>query len=216
VFYITFICVFSNTIQAQQFSAPKAAHFKLGVFAGSNYTSSFLDSRYFKTQAGFLAGVDIQYLLTSRSSLHLQPSWAQLANEQSKFNFGTLTLNTFKLPFEYRYYVSPGKRLLFVQGGLSYNYLTNSNYRKQYDIVCIQAPCPNTGPDTPSSNKSTVSGIAGIGINIELQKISIPITLQYERYFGNYLFSNNNFIFSNGEPTSIKFESFALTTGISF
>lgn len=215
-FCTTFICSAFTSLQAQQVLTPKARPFSLGFFAGLNYTNSFVDSHYFRSQAGLMAGVDMQYRLTNQTSLHIQPSWTQVAETKAQSNVSQLSLSTFKLPFVYRYYVSPNRNLFFVQAGLSYNYLTNSNFRKQYDFVCITAPCPNVGPDTPSSNKSTVSGIAGVGVTIELQKISIPITLQYERYFSNYLFPTNSSFISDGNPTRVKFESFALTTGINF
>ncbi|MCK8495261.1 PorT family protein [Spirosoma sp. RP8] len=215
-FCTIFICLASNSLQAQQVLTPKTRPFSLGFFAGLNYTNSFVDSYYFKSQAGLLAGIDMKYRFTNQTSLHMQPSWTQVAEANAQSNVSKLSLNTFKLPFVYRYYVSPNRNLFFVQAGLSYNYLTSSNFRKQYDFVCITAPCPNIGPNTPSSNKSTVSGIAGVGVTIELQKISIPVTLQYERYFGNYLFTTNSSFISDGNPTRVKFESFALTTGINF
>lgn len=216
IFCTTLIYSACNTLRAQQTLASKASPFRMGLFAGLNYTNSFVNSQYFSSQAGLLAGVEIQYQLSNQASLHLQPSWSQVAEANTRSNLSKLNLSTFKLPLLYRYYVSPGRRLFFVQTGLSYNYLTSSNFKKQYDFVCITSPCPNTGPDTPSSNKSTISGLAGVGVTIELQKISIPITLQYERYLGNYLFPNDKFIFSDGEPTRVKFESFSLTTGINF
>ncbi|MVM41077.1 outer membrane beta-barrel protein [Spirosoma sp. HMF3257] len=212
------LCLTVYSLKAQENSPAKTNQVKFGVFAGMNYAYSLVGYHYpiyFKPQASLLAGVDIQYRLTNQASLHLQPSWTQVtdAKSKSKNNYSTISLSTIKLPVVYRYYVSPNRKLFCIQTGLSYNYLTSSNFREQLDAVCITAPCPVfMGPDTPSSNKSAVSGMAGIGFSIELQKISVPITLQYERYFSNYLFPNQY----DAQPSRVKFESFALTTGINF
>ncbi|QMW05485.1 outer membrane beta-barrel protein [Spirosoma foliorum] len=205
-----------TSLKAQENSLATASPFKLGVLAGFTYTSSLSTYQDIKPLAGFLAGIDVQYSLPNHASLHLQPSWTQA---KSQSNHVTLNISTFKAPLLYRQYISPNRKLFFAQAGLSYNYLTNSIMRRQWDIVCFAAPCPNTGPDTPSSNKSAVSGIAGIGYTIELEKISIPITLQYERYLNNYEFPNYDILNpsqSIGEPMQVKFESFSLTTGINF
>ncbi|MVM36142.1 outer membrane beta-barrel protein [Spirosoma sp. HMF4905] len=209
-------CSALTSLKAQESSLAKANPVKFGVFAGLNYTNDVSAYSGIKSLSSFLAGVDIQYTLTNRTSLHLQPSWTQAESES---NQAALSISTFKLPLLYRYYISPNQKQFFVQAGFGYNYLTNSNLRLRYDIYCIQAPCPNLGPDTPSSNKSAVSGMAGIGYTIELGKISVPITLQYERNLSNYEFSPASWLDPSktaGGPTRVQLESFALTTGINF
>lgn len=214
--FLVAFCLTFTSLMAQENGLAKAKPFKFGVFAGLNYTNDVSAYSSIKSLASFLAGVDIQYNLTNRTSLHLQPSWTQAESES---NHADLSISTFKLPLLYRYYISPNQKQFFVQAGFGYNYLTNSNLRLRYDIVCIAAPCPNLGPDTPSSNKSAVSGMAGIGYTIELGKISVPITLQYERNLSNYEFSPASWLDPSrtaGGPTRVKFETFALTTGINF
>lgn len=207
-----------HTLKAQELVRPNVDRFKFGVFAGVNHTYSFVINRYpnyFKPQNNLVAGVDLQYHLMSRASVHLQPSWTQFtdAESQQPWTISTFSLTTLKLPVIYRYYLSPNRRSFFVQAGVSYNYLASSKYREQIDVVCITSPCPNfLGPNISPSNKSAVSGLAGIGINLELQKISIPISLQYERYLSNYLFPNQ----FDDQSTRVKFEYVSLTTGVTF
>jgi hypothetical protein len=211
-------CTAFNSLRAQQTLMPKVNRFGLGIFTGLNYSFPVVSTKsptYFEPQSSLVAGINLQYHLTNQASFHLQPSWTQVNDVKSKNSWvhSTFSITTVKLPVVYRYYISPNRKLFFVQTGISYNYLTSSKFREQLDIVCITGPCPAIiGPNRPSSNKSAVSGIAGIGINIELQKISIPITLQYERYFSNYLFPDQY----DAQPARVKFESFALTTGINF
>lgn len=217
LFILLVVCYTAiNSLQAQQVLMP--TRFGFGVFGGLNYSLPLVTIQspaYFKPQRSLVAGVDLQYHLNSQSSLHLQPSWIQLNDVEPKRSrtHPTFGFTTVKLPVMYRYYIASHRKLFFVQTGVSYNYLVNSNFREQSAIDYINCPCPVIlVSNTSSSNKSTVSGAAGIGINIELQKISIPVTLQYERYFNNYLFPDQY----NAQSIQVKFESFALTTGINF
>ncbi|QMW05620.1 outer membrane beta-barrel protein [Spirosoma foliorum] len=204
-----------TSLKAQENILIKAKPFQFGVFAGFNYSSTILTTPEIKSLAGFLIGVDLQYAMTTKSSLHLQPSWTRAKSQSYDVN---LKIGTFKLPFIYRYNVSLNQKLFFVQAGVSYNHLTGSGLSRRTDIVCIAAPCPYMGPETSSSIKSVVSGMAGIGYTIELGKISIPITLQYDRNLSNYVFlaTSSSPFQTDTEPIRVKFESFALTTGISF
>ncbi len=197
---------------------PTANRFGLGVFLGLNYSYPLVSTRFpvhFESQNNFLAGIDLHYYLNDRAALHIQPSWTRVSDVKPKNSWSGPVFNftMVRIPLVYRYYILPSRRLLFVQAGVSYNHLTNSNFREELDVVCIAGPCPKIiGPTISPSNRSTVSGIAGIGINIDLQKISVPITFQYERYVNGYLFPNHY----DAQLTPVKFESFALTTGINF
>ncbi len=211
------LCFAPVSLKAQQAMRPQGRRFGYGVFAGVNYTGAYLPTSLTR-QVNPLAGVGLQYHLTRRSSLHLQPSWTKVSsdNARSQLYAGgsyALRLAMLKLPVLYRYYLGEKRKLFFVQAGGSYNLLTGSNFRQEYYVQCIVGPCPPIlALNDAASNKSAVSGIAGLGFNIELQKISIPITFQYERSITSYLFPSQ----FDAPPTGVKFDTFSLTTGINF
>jgi hypothetical protein len=165
------LCFAPLSLKAQQAIMPQKRRFSYGVFAGVNYTGACLPTSLTR-QVNPLAGIDLQYHLTPRSSLHLQPSWTQVSSDNAKSQLYAgasyaLRLTMLKLPLLYRYYLGENQKLFFVQAGGSYNLLTNSNYRQEYYVQCIAGPCPPIlALNEAASNKSAVSGIAGLGVNI--------------------------------------------------
>lgn len=207
-------CLVVSTLHAQPFEKP-ANRFGFGIFAGANVVYPIIKTRYpyqYKSQINVLAGVDLRYRLDSRSSLHVQPSWTQVKDLKRNDYSETpaLSLSILKLPFLYRNYILPHRKLLFFQIGGSYNYLIGSQFREEMVVNCITAPC--SGPYTylTSSTKSAISGMAGVGVTIDLPKVSIPITLNYERYVTGYQFSTEY------NRTRVKTEGFLITTGVNF
>lgn len=212
------LCMAANGLNAQQIRTTDENRFGFGVFAGANYIFPIVRLPYpvhFDPHNNMLAGVDLHYKLNRRASLHLQPAWTkiQTVKPRNSWEIPVFSFHMLNVPIVYRYYLSPHRKLLFFQAGGSFNYLIGSDYREEQDIVCVKAPCPRPmGPNMPALSRSVVSGVAGIGVNVVVQKISIPVTLQYERYISGYLFPSQY----EGKTTAVKFEGFSLTTGVAF
>ena len=206
--------------QAQESTKSKTSRWGASVFAGLNYSYPRINTGYpahFSPHANLLAGIDVNYRLNPRASLHAQPSWTRIDKVRPDRDIYSLSpgfsITTIKIPLLYRYYILPTHRSLFVEVGVGYNQLVKSDYREEITMECLIAPCPTYyTSNIPASNKSAISGLAGVGVNIELHKISIPITLRYERYLSDYTFPGQY----RERPAPIKFESFALTTGVNF
>lgn len=218
---LTALVIFSLTVTnlyAQEIPTARANRFGFGVFAGLNHTYPRVTTRFpdhSNPHSDLIAGVDLRYQLTRLGSLHVQPSWTQMRNIKpaSYWSLPIFSLSTVKLPVMYRHYVLPSGKLLFLEAGVSYNRIAGSTYKEPQIVYCIVAPCPvfysgNLAPVT----RSSVSALAGIGVAIDIQKISIPVTLRYERYLSNFLFPTS---FDTGS-TPVKFEGFAITTGVNF
>ncbi|ADB39973.1 hypothetical protein [Spirosoma linguale] len=208
---------FTN-LYAQESMPAKPSRFGVGVFAGLNYTYPLIINQFaahFNAHSDMLAGVDLRYKLTSLGSLHVQPSWTQVRDVRPVFSWAlpVFSLSTIKIPVVYRHYVLPSGKLLFLETGISYNRIISSTYREEQIVNCIAAPCPSFfSGNLPPSTRSAVSGLAGIGVTIDGQKISIPITLRYERYLSNFLFPTPY----DAGSTRVKFEGFSITTGVNF
>ncbi|SOD92923.1 hypothetical protein [Spirosoma fluviale] len=218
---LTSLLVFGLTLTslyAQEIPTAKASRFGFGVFAGLSYTYPRITTRFpdhFNPHSDLITGVDLRYQLTRLGSLHVQPSWTQVRNVKpaSYWSLPIFSLSTVKIPVVYRHYVLPSGKLLFLEAGVSYNHIASSTYKEQQIVYCIVAPCPvfysgNLAPVT----RSAVSALAGIGVTIDIQKVSIPVTLRYERYASDFLFPT---AFETGS-TPVKFEGFAITTGVNF
>lgn len=207
-------CLVVSTLRAQPFEKP-ANRFGFGIFAGANAVYPIIRTQYpyhYKSQINVLAGVDLQYRLNSRSSLHMQPSWTQVRDlERNDYSeTPVLSLSTLKLPFLYRNYFLPYRKLLFFQIGGSYNYLIDGQFREEMVVNCIMAPCIAPYVNYTSFTKSAISAMAGVGVTIDLPKVSIPITLNYERYVTGYQFSTEY------NRVKVKSEGFSITTGVNF
>jgi len=205
-------------LQAQEIAKSGKSRWGAGIFAGLNYTYPRVIIHYpahFSPQTNLLLGVDLNYQLTARVLLHAQPSWTQIRNVSPNGFSRSLILNstTVSIPLFYRYFVLPAHRSLFVEAGISYNRIVKSDYREDSGVVCITGPCPTVyTPKVSASTKSAVSGLAGVGVNIELHKISVPVTLRYERYVSSYMFPG----FYERSSTPVQFENFSITTGVNF
>ena len=219
--YFTFIIIslIIDSVQAQQNSSPVLKRWNVGVIGSVNYPFLRVNntaSAPYKPHIGYQAGIDIAYRLNSRMALHGQPMLERVTSPKNKsiwqsptFDFTMLTV-----PITYRYYVLPSHKSLFVEAGISYNRLIKSMYQGDYYVICDFGPCSlGDSPYNSALTKSAVSGIAGLGIDIALQKVTIPITLRYERYLSNYLFSGSYPFLPN---TPVQFETVTLMTGVSF
>jgi hypothetical protein len=206
-----------GSVQAQNGTSSKSKPWGWGVFAGVNYSYPIVRTQgpaHFSPQANLVAAADMHYRLTYRASLHVQPSWTRVSNttpvggESQGFSISTL-----KIPVLYRNYVLPSHKLLFLEVGASYNRIVDSDYRIPLAIECFAAPCPVWyGPETPPLTKSAVSGMAGLGVDIPVKRVTIPVTLRYERYLSSYLFPG---AFTDW-TIPVQFETISLTTGINF
>ncbi|MCX6218464.1 hypothetical protein [Spirosoma sp.] len=207
-----------TSLYAQESATVKINRFGFGIFAGLNYTYPRVSTRlpdHFSSHSDLLAGIDLRYRLTSLGSLHVQPSWTQVRDVRpvSSWAIPVFSLSTVKIPVVYRHYVLPSGKLLFLEAGVSYNRIISSTYKEEQIVYCIVAPCPvfyssNLAPVT----RSAVSGLAGIGVTIDGQKISIPVTLRYERYLSNFSYPTPY----DAGSTRVKFEGFSITTGVNF
>lgn len=215
--FLIAVGLFTNTAHAQEQTQSK--RFNFGVFAGLNYSAPVIRTQgieHFDSKAALLTGVDLNYRLNRQSYLHIQPSWTQTNNTQRQGYGPSILFNisTVKIPVMFRYYVLPNRKLFFVETGVGFNQIVKGSYRREIVVYCISGPCLSElyEPDATLSNKLALSGIAGLGVNIPIQNISIPLTLRYERYANGHLLPGNEYHLT----TPIKFENFALTTGVSF
>jgi hypothetical protein len=206
-----------GSVQAQTDTPSKDKRWNVGVAGGINYSFPRIKNPFpahYLPRVGYQAGVDIAYRLNSRMTLHGQSLLERVSNDRidNQWESPIFNIVTLKIPFTYRYYVLPSGKSLFVEAGVSYNRIVSSQYRENLFVVCITGPCPTWySPEIAPLTKSAVSGLAGLGVDIALQKVTIPVTLRYERYLSNYLFPA---AYETQPNKSVGFETITLMTGI--
>ncbi|QIP14022.1 outer membrane beta-barrel protein [Spirosoma aureum] len=199
----------------------KNVRWGMGVFGGINRSRPELSTsnvQSFPDHYGLLLGLDLNLRLNKRSSFHLQLSYTSIDKvnaNRSYRDIPSLGVSTIKIPLLYRYRFLNTKIAPFLEVGVGYNQATKGYYRIHTYPICDPGPCqvdPNFEFNYDLSTKSAVSAIAGIGANVTLGKISIPITVRYEHYGNDLLFSARFF----GSGPQLQFENISLLTGINF
>ncbi|QHV94723.1 GH3 domain-containing protein [Spirosoma endbachense] len=218
--FIVIVLTMSNLI-AQKVVQPKNVRWGIGVFGGINRSRPELRNSNFQSfpdHYGLLLGLELNLRLNKRSSFHLQPSYTSIdkLNANRKYwDIPSLGVSTIKIPLLYRYRILDTKISPFLELGTGYNQAINGYYRIHTYPMCDLVPCqvdPNFEFNYDLSTKSAVSAIGGIGANVTVGKISIPITVRYEHYVNDLLFSARFF----GSGPQLQFENIALLTGINF
>lgn len=212
------LAITAGSVPAQNVSAKTDGRWGFGVLTGVNRSFPRFSTLFARSDAkkAWLFGVDIHYQLGGRSSVHIQPLLTRFSNLKDDDGWQTpiISLTTLKIPVLYRHYILPTRRWFFVEAGAAYNTVADSDYRERLFITCIVAPCPSPlGEQQNPVTRSAVSLMGGIGVDIPLQKITIPVTLRYERYISNYQFSGK---YDGNYRTSVSFENVSLTTGVNF
>ena len=217
-FHLVVFSLVSITLRAQELPHPQTSPWGWGVFVGVTLNHPLIETRFpehFKPFPGFMAGVDVTYRTNNRTALHGQLSIARVINGKlgDELPGPIYDLITLKIPLSYRYYVLPNHHTLFIEAGAGYNHIVKSRYRENLNAVCITGPCPQWySPELPPLSKLAVSGMAGVGIDIPVNKVTIPILIRYERYLSNYEFLKRY----DNAANRIKFQSISLTTGVNF
>ncbi|WP_338868654.1 outer membrane beta-barrel protein [Spirosoma sp. SC4-14] len=216
---LLFFCLVAQYVQAQNI----VKRWGIGVLGGVNRTMPLWTSNSstaYDPAYQPIVGLDIQYRLNRHASLHLQPSYTRVNDQRSQANnwsniISTYSLSSLKLPVLYRYRLFGSGTTPFFELGVGYNRAINGNGLVDSRYICDLIACPNDPmfyQQYSLTGKSAVSAIAGVGVNIELQKISIPIVLRYERYLSGHTFTSDY----NANSSNLKVDGFMLLTGINF
>lgn len=218
-----FTCLVVSSIQAQS----PIKRWGFGVLGGVNRTTPIWpnnSSTYYESNYRFdpayqpIFGLDIKYRLNRHASLHLQPSYTSIKDQRTKeyyWNLSTYSLSSIKLPVLYRYRLLGSSTTPFLELGASYNRAVSGKRLVDSRYICDLVACPNDPmfyQQYSLTGKSAVSAVAGVGVTIELQKISVPIVLRYERYLSDHTFTSDY----NAQPSNLKVDGFMLLTGINF
>lgn len=218
-FTIALIIILQTIVCAQSTETFRRWHF--GAMLGPNFTMYVPKSAGYDAVPGFMTGVDIGYSLQNSPkgwSLHLQPYFVgsrssteiKGTDAYSKTKSKTRTIN---LPLLVRYTMTGGKVRPFAEIGAVWNAWNRWYFKSR---ICDNAGCYDIGGDwdTVSNSDRKFSALASAGVQVDVGKVTIPITVRVLQL----LKKKETFYepFSGTELTIPTVRTIQVTTGITF
>ncbi|MCF2447587.1 PorT family protein [Dyadobacter sp. CY345] len=219
--YLTlFLCFLTTLVFAQTKDVERKWHF--GILGGTHIFGETFTYEKIKTVKGAVLGLDLSYkFLPAKSGLsfHVQPNWSIYI----RTNSGNSTTYDYKiqsinLPLLLRYTFLTGKIRPFLEAGL------NVRTRTSFDIdingrICSYEPAMCfSGQETRDMHSQTsqdrVGVLAGVGIEFDVWRISIPVSIRFNEGIGTYKMKErfeDHYYYDD-----IKTRNIQITTGITF
>lgn len=182
---ITLIIAMQTIVCGQSADTFRRWHF--GAMAGPNFTIYVPKSAGYDAVSGFMTGVDIGYSLQNSYkgwSLHLQPYFQASRSSTESGTKGTVTYSksrsktrTINLPLLVRYTLTDGKVRPFAEIGTVWNARNRWLFKTTF---CDITGCYDIGGDweTVSNKDRKFSALLGAGVQVDVGKVTIPITVR--------------------------------------
>lgn len=219
-FLTVLVLVINLSANAQQFKK-----FGAGVYGGAQLFGKIYSNDDLAKISGFTAGVDLRYSFSRQPegfSLHFQPGFNTFrqitgSGDNSQVEMETIwKWRAFHLPVLVRYTFSSGKVRPFAEIGpmLRFRQALKVNTSSS---ICGFAGCyfRETNSDLhPLTTKDAIGLTAGAGVEVDLWKVTIPVSIRIQEGFGTYE-TNVTFYESPGYK-HLKTKAIQVTAGINF
>lgn len=214
------IILLSFSAKAQQFKRVGVGIYGGPQLFGKIYTSSNLDKI-----TGFTAGIDLRYALSKEPegfAIHFQPGFNTFRHfkEEGKhtqlYTETTWQWSAVHLPLLLRYTFSSGKVRPFAEIGPTLR-LRQSLTLKTNGYGCGIAGCSGreTDQDMQSiTSKDAIGLTAGAGLEVDLWKVTIPISVRIQEGFGTY--ATKVFFYESPGFDNLKTRTIQVTAGMNF
>ncbi|WP_247233472.1 hypothetical protein [Telluribacter sp. SYSU D00476] len=201
---------------------PQERDVKVGVVVGKSLLGTYQSEAPWRGVGGGLVGVDLNYPLfknAPRLSLHFQPHWekAHYHNRSGELS-NELIHQSINLPILLRFQLSSHSRFRpFVEVGAGYRVAIKHQY-KGYTIICpFATPCRNLPYETDlvsASPRGSVALLAGVGAELPLGSVRIPITVRVNQSVSSYRLDNSGT--SHSPFKEVQTSTLQVVTGVSF
>ncbi|MCE7043449.1 outer membrane beta-barrel protein [Dyadobacter sp. CY312] len=208
---------------AQESRDTRKWHF--GVIAGIQPYGKVFDTNKWKSTSGFLGGLSLQYQVGGKlkgASVLLQPHWSELSQMYSDgpHSWGSVEgkweSESIHIPLLIRYTIGNGRIRPYVEIGSSFKFRTSLRNRRS-GAVCGVIGCTPFASDInlqSTTSQDRVGLIAGVGAEVNLWKLSVPISIRVDEAVGTYKIKDP---FPNAQSYSdLKTRTFQIVTGITF
>ena len=197
---------------------------RFGFLAGVNQAPIISHENYdYKNKSFFpLLGLNVAYQFSPSFAVQLQPSWFKFStygtDESLQYPFfsnSNITLTGFKLPLLFRYSILKNKKFSpIIEAGLAYNDLANSNIAGELGR-CGFADCNSYPFGGKLNHSSKPSLLGGIGVNMAVGKINVPIMLRYEQFYQGLEFYYS-YDYGEFRYVNLPLKNLSLTVGVLF
>jgi len=210
----------TNLVLAQTEVSERKVHF--GIMGGSHIFGKTFTYEKIETVKGAVLGFDLSIKFSpekSGFSFHIQPNWSNYIRTNRENNTSyDYKIQSINLPLLLRYTFLTGKIRPFVEAGL------NVRSRTSFDIdingtICQFEPATcSPGFEKidlhPQTSQDRVGVLAGAGVEFDIWKISIPLSIRFNEGIGTYKMKKkieDHYYYDN-----IKTRNIQITTGITF
>ncbi|MCF0041571.1 outer membrane beta-barrel protein [Dyadobacter fanqingshengii] len=219
-FLAVLILITNLSANAQQFKK-----FGAGVYGGSQLFGKMYSNDDLSKISGFTAGVDLRYSFSKQPegfSLHFQPGFNTFrqiteSGDNSQVEMETIwKWRAFHLPVLLRYTFSSGKVRPFAEIGPMLRFRQALKVNTSNNI-CGIAGCyfQETNSDLhPLTTKDAIGLTAGAGVEVDLWKVTIPVSIRIQEGFGT--FETNVTFYESAGYQNLKTRVIQVTAGINF
>ncbi|MCF0056387.1 outer membrane beta-barrel protein [Dyadobacter sp. CY356] len=208
--------LFTNLLYAQ--SQQKQFHF--GILGGTQIIGKTFQYESLANIKGAVLGIDVSYAFKperSRFSIHAQPNWSSYKRtNEDRGDTDIYQCQAINLPLLLRYSFTSGKIRPFAEAGVNVRYRTDFKVENRGNI-CELYGCfsgERIIDLQPEVTQNVIGLVAGAGIEFEIGKISIPITVRINEGIGTSQMKEmreDSYYYSD-----IKTRNIQITTGITF
>lgn len=218
---VVLIFMLNLSVNAQVFR-----RFSAGVYSGSQVFGKIDSDAKLSKMSGFTAGVDLRYSFSKQPegfSLHFLPgfnSFRQLMKtggiDTPFYSKTTWRWGAVHLPLLLRYTFSSGKVRPFAELG------PMLRLRQALDARIVSGGCGIAGCFERESSldlqalttEDAIGLTAGAGIEVDLWKVTVPISVRIQEAFGTY--ETNVVFYESPGYQNLKTRTIQLTAGVNF
>ncbi|GAB3179172.1 hypothetical protein GCM10027291_45140 [Telluribacter humicola] len=201
---------------------PEERDVKVGLVVGINGFGTYGSKAPWRSVGGGMIGVDLSYQLLKnvpRLSLHFQPNWEKAYyRDGSREENNDLIHQSINLPILLRYKLSSRSRFRpFLEIGAGYRAGLKHHYKGFTTLCPIIAPCHRLPYETdlePTSTRGSIALLAGVGAELPLGSVRIPISFRVNQSISSYSLTNSG---SNQSTfNELQTSTLQVVTGVSF
>lgn len=182
-----------NSLFAQ--SEQKQFHF--GIIGGTQFLGKTFKYESMTITKGALLGIDVSYAFTQKNagfSIHTQPYWSNYKRtNENHGNTYTYRLQAINLPLLLRYTFTSSKIRPFAEAGLNVRHrIAFKVQNKGYLCELYGCAFGEQRIDLqPQTSKDLVGIVAGAGVEFEIGKVVIPLTIRLNEGIGTCKMKEN-------------------------
>ena len=188
--FYSFLCLVILTGHAQSQTVKPERSWRFGALAGLPVAGKIYDNGKMQSASGLVVAADLGYYFEDRKSgpsLHFQPGFTTFKKTEtdgektdSYYIESRWKWEAIHLPLSFRYTLPTGAVRPFVELGFNFRFRTALFVRRSGKICGITSCNAVSGGESIQNvaNKDKVGILAGVGVEVDAGKITIPLSVR--------------------------------------